>query len=92
MVWVSFIENKDRRGLLILLKNVTTSRSDYINVLRDFLPVHSGIRELEYFMRDNAPCHQSEIVQNFLNDSGINVLEWPRSSPHLSPIKTHGTS
>lgn len=86
--WDSFNGNKGRRGLSS--KECCSERSDYINVLREHLPLVWRINEY-YFQRDNPSCHQSKTVKKFLNDSRFNVLEWPGNSPHLNPEKKHGT-
>lgn len=42
IVWDSFTGNKGRRGLYFLLSNFTTSGSDYIKALSEYLPDLSG--------------------------------------------------
>jgi hypothetical protein len=39
------------------------------------------------FMQDNAPIHKASIVQEWLRNYEINVMEWPPYSPDLSPIE-----
>ena len=38
-------------------------------------------------MQGNAPIHRAKCVLDWLSDHGINVMQWPTHSPHLSPIK-----
>ena len=38
-------------------------------------------------MHDLAPCHNSIKTRTFLECKGIPVLEWPRNSPDMDPIK-----
>lgn len=39
------------------------------------------------FMQDNAPCHKTTKVMEFLRSKGIPTLNWPPSSPDLNPIE-----
>ena len=39
------------------------------------------------FMQDNAPCHKSRTVLDFLADNGLQTLPWPAQSPDLNPIE-----
>jgi hypothetical protein len=38
--------------------------------------------------QDNAPCHTSRVTRNYLQQVGVNVLQWPPNSPDLNPIET----
>ena len=38
-------------------------------------------------MHDGTPYHQSKVVQNFLDQQRINMLEWPGNSPNLNSIE-----
>ncbi|KAG0720026.1 WD repeat-containing protein 81 [Chionoecetes opilio] len=38
-------------------------------------------------MQDSAPAHRSKVVQKFLTDNNIPVLDWPGNSPDLNPIE-----
>jgi transposase len=39
------------------------------------------------FQHDNDPKHSSKLVKDYLQDSGIQVLDWPAQSPDLNPIE-----
>ena len=35
----------------------------------------------------NAPAHRCQLVQDFLRNRNVPVLDWPSRSPDLNPIK-----
>jgi transposase len=39
------------------------------------------------FMQDNAPCHKTKMISDFLARNRIPVLDWPPSSPDINPIE-----
>ena len=39
------------------------------------------------FQQDNEPKQTVKTMQDWLRDKSLNVLEWPRQSPDLNPIK-----
>jgi transposase len=64
----------------------------YIETLRKYLiPEIFDAREKHgielTFMQDNAPCHKTAAVRDFLDSNFINTLEWPPQSPDLNPIE-----
>ena len=44
----------------------------------------TGVRGIK-LLHDNAPAHKSTTVQEYLKESGLNVLDHPPYSPDLSP-------
>lgn len=38
-------------------------------------------------LHDGAPCHKAHIITQFLEENGIDVVEWPGNSPDLNPIE-----
>jgi hypothetical protein len=57
----------------------------YLQVLKDQVPriYQPGMR----WQQDNAPIHTCEEVLTWLEDEGIDRIEWPPNSPDLSPIE-----
>ena len=43
--------------------------------------------EGDVFQQDGAPCHSSRETKKFLEDHGIQTVEWPAKSPDLNPIE-----
>lgn len=39
------------------------------------------------FMQDSAPCHTANLIKDFFNDTGMEVLPWPGNSPDMNPIE-----
>lgn len=39
------------------------------------------------FMHDQSPIHKAEIVEDFLDEKGIDRLIWPANGPDLNPIE-----
>ena len=44
----------------------------------------TGVRSIK-LLHDNAPAHKSAMVQEYLKESGLDVLDHPPYSPDLSP-------
>ena len=38
-------------------------------------------------MYDNAPIHTARIIENWLLEQGIEIMDWPPYSPDLNPIE-----
>ena len=78
-------------GPLVAMDGSQNSDS-YIELLKSYvIPKLEAAKELlgvEFtFMQDNAPCHKSKKVTEFLANSDVSVLDWPAQSPDLNPIE-----
>ena len=77
-------------GPLVALEG-NQNQHTYLDTLRDYLvPEIEAVRELGVdmvFMQDNAPCHKTNLVMNFLATNRIQTLNWPPQSPDLNPIE-----
>ena len=87
MVWGAFSGNHGRGGLYFLPKNVTMRGANYLEVLEQHMVPFWHIHQCHHFMHDGAPAHRTKVVQKFLRDANIAVLEWPGNSPDLNPIE-----
>jgi len=43
--------------------------------------------EAWWLLQDNAPIHKATLVQKWLHDNGVELLEFPHYSPNLNPIE-----
>ena len=57
------------------------------NLLKEIQIAKSHFDTDMVFMQDNAPCHKTKFVMDFLAEKGVSVLDWPPSSPDLNPIE-----
>ena len=88
MVWGCM----SRCGVGQLYLCVDTMRQDeHIRVLRNqMLPsarIIYGEGQAFVFQQDNVPCHKARRVCDYLEHSGVEVLDWPAQSPDLNPIE-----
>ena len=84
MVWGAF--SKD--GCLPLQRvdgNLNAHR--YIDILEYNVKPYFEIHPEFHFQQDNAPSHSARSVKSWLQEKGIQVLEWPACSPDLNPIE-----
>lgn len=88
MIW-SCMTEKGVGKLCILYQNVNSE--SYIHILENFL-----IPSIEVwfedspnfiFQDDNASCHRSKAVKDYLRHNGIKTMYWPANSPDLNPIE-----
>lgn len=65
------------------------NQSKYLDVLNEnaFPSGDRLIGNSFIFQQDNAPCHKSKMITKFLNDIGLETLNWPPQSPDLNVIE-----
>ena len=77
MVWGCFTASGV--GPLVKIKGIMNGEM-YRDILRNKLSL------AWIFQQDNDPKHCCKIVKSWLNQKGINFLQWPPQSPDLNPI------
>ena len=87
MVWGMF--SSEGVGPLICI-NGTVNAKVYRNILvQQVIPsIRASPTELPIFMHDTAPCHTAKLVENYLQQEGIEVMKWPAQSHDLNPIES----
>ncbi|GFY15082.1 transposable element Tcb2 transposase [Trichonephila clavipes] len=86
MVWAGIMINGHTR--LHVVANGTMTGQRYIDeVLLPHVRLFRGaVGDKFVFMDDNATCHRTHVVQDYLDSEGIQRLVWPARSPDLNPI------
>ena len=67
----------------------TMDRFMYKDILENKMIPHSewNMPLRKMFQHDNDPKHTSKVVKDYLEENGIQFLDWPAQSPDLSPIE-----
>lgn len=86
MVWGCF-SGTGRGSLHFMKPNEIVNAKKYIEIIAAKLPTVMSIHNSMVFQQDGAPCHTAKVVQKWLKDHKIDVLEWPGNSPDLNPIE-----
>jgi hypothetical protein len=100
MVWACF--TGERLGPLIVCDEGGIGGDEYEDILYDGLfsliddllkapedseTIQVADENTYIFMQDNAPCHKSTEVLEFLWENNVPVMVWPPQSPDLNPIE-----
>jgi len=87
MVWGS-ISAFGRGGLWFMPQDTTINGAVYLQILKDKLPAFMNIHNTTVFQHDGAPCHQTKVVSQWIQQSGYEILgPWPGNSPDLNVIE-----
>ncbi|GFT69409.1 transposable element Tc1 transposase [Trichonephila clavipes] len=85
MVWTGIVINGRMR--LHVVANGTMTGQRYIDeVLLPHVRLFRGVVGDKFVFMDNATCHRTLDVQDYLDSEGIQRLVWPARSPDLNPI------
>jgi len=100
MVWACF--TGDRLGPLIVCDEGGIGADEYEDIIYDGLfsliedileppeepeTIRIADETTFLFMQDNAPCHKSTCILEFLAKNRVPIMEWPLQSPDLNPIE-----
>jgi hypothetical protein len=82
--------SKEGKGTLTVIEG-TMDGKKYIEVLKDELLPETEVLIGEGLdikvMHDNAPCHTSRLVKDFLETTDLEFIDWSPYSPDLNPIE-----
>ncbi|GFV96899.1 transposable element Tcb2 transposase [Trichonephila clavipes] len=87
MVWAGIMIN-GRTRLHVVANGTMTSQRYIDEVLLPHVRLFRGaVGDKFVFMDDNATCHRTLAVQDYLDSEGIQRLVWPARCPDLNPIE-----
>ena len=86
MIWGAF-SSKGKSQLKFVDGTLTSLK--YTSLLRThLLPYGDHFHQDQYiFQHDNALCHRAKTTTEWLEERGIDFLDWPANSPDLNPIE-----
>jgi len=61
-----------------LVPGMTINEAKYTNVLKEKLQFLMPVHRCNIFLQDGAPCHQTKVVENFLGEKNMRLLDWSR--------------
>lgn len=87
MVWAGI--STDGRTDLHFVRNGTLNAQRYRDEILEptVLPYAAAMGEHFILMDDNARPHRANIINNWLEDVGIERMDWPANSPDGNPIE-----
>jgi hypothetical protein len=86
MVWAGI--SIDNRTDLVVVPGRLNAMNYIENILEDHMvPAAYGVGQNFILMQDNAKPHTAGITRKFLQERGIQVMEWPALSPDLNPLE-----
>ena len=86
MVWGGISLN-NKTDLIFIRENLTAERYVEEVVQNDTLPFAHEIGPDFELMQEGARAHTSRVTTRFLEDSGIQVMDWPPRSPDQNCIE-----
>ncbi len=87
MVWGG-ISLEGCTDLHVLTNGTLTAVRYQDEILRAIVRLYAGAVGLGFLLvQDNAEPHVARVCTQFLNDKGIDAIEWPSHSPDLNPIE-----
>lgn len=87
MVWGGICLD-GRTDLLVIDRGALTAVRYRDEVLHPVVRPFAGALGPDFvLMQDNARPHTARVVQAYLDQEGINTMEWPARSPDLNPIE-----
>ena len=89
MVWAGMTMNQ-RTRLCIVNGNLYDQRSVDEILQPVAVPFISRMNQGAVLQDDNALPHRGRVVNEFIRQFNIRILDWPASSPDLNPIKHIG--
>ena len=85
MVW-GMMTTQGRSELVEVAGNLNSHRYRD-EILRPHMLPYAGAMDEFILMQDNARPHTARIIYQFLEEEGIEVMDWPSKSPDLNPIE-----
>jgi transposase len=57
------------------------------HVYKAMLEQYHGYLAHRQLVQDNAPCHKTNLIRNWMLENAVNAIPWPSCSPDLNPIE-----
>ncbi|GFX62849.1 transposable element Tcb2 transposase [Trichonephila clavipes] len=87
MVWAGIMMD-GRTDLHFFDTGFVTAQRYRDEVLEPYIRLFRGAVGSDFiFMNDNAPCHRTVRIDDFLETENIQRMSWPGNSPGLNPIE-----